>query len=369
MGKVLSIFKSRRYNQGGQTEFQPKASQQTKKEFIDFSLPETVVNNAGDNTQQPNIKTNDQSAKLSELNDFNQGGRTCLCLADDGRIVVSASRENAVVVQRTNELSERLHKWSHHERDIIKLSCHESVIASASRDATIVLWKVGEENCLGVLEDHELAVSAVDFDHRSGNYLVSGSRDNCVKFWDLNSVECDNSIEISRNLVTDIKWKADSDVIVQTSEDRIVRVFDSRLQQVALTSALQKQIQTCCDVIGNYVITGSNGFDGKGCQANLWDLRTMNVIEEYIGHTASITSCAFINHNNEDGKVKFATCSLDGAVNVWQDNHSNYNLRGHHLHSNHKLGKGQLTGVQYSCHDDSLVVSSLNNGIHKIKLF
>ena len=57
MGKVLSIFKSRRYNQGGQTEFQPKASQQTKKEFIDFSLPETVVNNAGDNTQQSNIKT------------------------------------------------------------------------------------------------------------------------------------------------------------------------------------------------------------------------------------------------------------------------------------------------------------------------
>ena len=45
------------------------------------------------------LQTDDQSAELSALNDFNQGGRTCLCLADDGRIVVSASRENAVVVQ------------------------------------------------------------------------------------------------------------------------------------------------------------------------------------------------------------------------------------------------------------------------------
>ena len=57
MGKVLSIFKSRRYNQGGQTEFQPKASAQRNKEFIDFSQPVTVVNSAGENTLQPRIKT------------------------------------------------------------------------------------------------------------------------------------------------------------------------------------------------------------------------------------------------------------------------------------------------------------------------
>jgi len=289
-----------------------------------------------------------------------------LCLVDDGRIVVSGSRDNTVIVQETDENTKILHKWCHHDRDVIKVRCHETTVATASRDAAIALWKIGEESCLGVLEEHELAVSAVDFDGRSGNRLVSGSRDNCVKFWDLNSMECDNSVEISRNLVTDIRWKADSDVIIQTSEDRIVRVFDSRMQQVALTSALQKQIQTCCDVIGNYVITGSNGFDGKGCHANLWDVRTMNVVEEYNGHTASITSCAFINEEN--GKVKFATCSLDGAVKLWCDNHSDYNLPGNHLHSNHQLGKGQLTAVEHGCYDNTLVVASLNNGIHRIKL-
>lgn len=59
--------------------------------------------------------------------------------------------------------------------------------------------------------------------------LVSGSRDNTVKVWDLDSHSCVSSVHIPRNLVTDIKWmKHDKNCVLQSSEDKSLRIWDTR---------------------------------------------------------------------------------------------------------------------------------------------
>ena len=58
--------------------------------------------------------------------------------------------------------------------------------------------------------------------------LCSGSRDNSVSLWDANTGKSISSMYAPRNLVTDLKWIAGEKAVVQSSEDKTLRVWDLR---------------------------------------------------------------------------------------------------------------------------------------------
>ena len=51
--------------------------------------------------------------------------------------------------------------------------------------------------------------------------ICTGSRDNNVALWDVNTGCVINSNKIARNLVTDVCWKGE--LLAQTSEDKSLR--------------------------------------------------------------------------------------------------------------------------------------------------
>ena len=56
--------------------------------------------------------------------------------------------------------------------------------------------------------------------------LCSGSRDNSVCLWDVDVGKPVSSMYVPRNLVTDLAWVPGEMGVVQSSEDKSVRVWD-----------------------------------------------------------------------------------------------------------------------------------------------
>lgn len=59
------------------------------------------------------------------------------------------------------------------------------MLATGSGDSTVKIWNFEKQNCAHTFTDHLQGVWDVSW-HSCGDFLVSASRDNTAKIWDLN---------------------------------------------------------------------------------------------------------------------------------------------------------------------------------------
>lgn len=348
MGKVLSIFKRRHYHdQHNEDDYQHNES---------GSQHNNVANVEAIFSEIPIHKTDfdEATTKGFGVGDGTLAGATCLCLAEPD-FCVTGQRDGTVLLQDCENMTQR-RKWHQHTRDVIKVVSYDDTVVSASRDSTIVVWKLGHDQPVCKLTEHKLAVTAIDFDKEGGDALVSGSRDNTLKWWDLETQECLGTVEESRNLITDVAWSCVSDIVIQTSEDKTVKLWDARSYELVDVLPAERQISTCCDVADNLCVSGYNGFVGQGCHLIMWDIRSpRRKLHQFSGHSETVTSCTFLSTN------QFASTSNDGCVRVWS---YNTNAADSTCLMTTNLSAGPLTSVKY--HNNMLYVTSLSQGLHKI---
>lgn len=98
--------------------------------------------------------------------------------------------------------------------------------------------------------------------------FASGSRDNTVKIFDISRRDPLLSKTINRNLVTHISRIPNTNLICQTSEDRVMKLFDTRNLELVHEFPIKAHIQTHCSVSndGIYAIASSGGSNGDGCE-------------------------------------------------------------------------------------------------------
>ena len=86
--------------------------------------------------------------------------------------------------------------------------------------------------------------------------------------------------------------------------------------QVAATLEGYTYFPLACDCAGPYCLTGSNGFDGSGCELRLWDRRKLAQVAVLDGHEQAVVGVVFLHSAGGEG-VCAASASKDGAVRVW----------------------------------------------------
>ncbi|XP_047380861.1 WD repeat-containing protein 31 isoform X3 [Sciurus carolinensis] len=163
--------------------------------------------------------------------------------------------------------------------------------------------------------------------------------------------------------VTHMCWVPREPYILQSSEDKTIRLWDSRGLQVAHMFPTKQHIQTYCEVSmdGHKCISCSNGFGGEGCEATLWDLRqTRNRICEYKGHFQTVASCVFLPRTLALVPV-IATSSHDSKVKLWNQD------TGACLFTLSLDGSGPLTSLAVG-DPISLLCASFNRGIHLLRM-
>lgn len=274
---------------------------------------------------------------------------------------LTGGKDNSVVLFNWKQ-GVTLRQWTGHSRDVTKVKHVGETIFSSSRDKTIKVWqasKAGNEP-ISTFEGHRLVVTAIDL-NEDGTLLFSGSRDNCVRLWDTTKNTSISEKEVSRNLVSCVKWIPGTQTrVAQTGEDKMVRIWDTRNMQPSFTFPAQQYFQTCCDCSrnGQFILTCSNGFNGKGCEATLWDVREQKMICRYIGHQQTTSACVFLPRlEHVWSKDLIATASHDSTVKIWERDSTEC------LTTLDFSGAGPLTDL---CvwDDGSLCVSTTNMGVY-----
>ncbi|XP_068409084.1 WD repeat-containing protein 31 isoform X2 [Eschrichtius robustus] len=279
-------------------------------------------------------------------------------------LCVSGGKDKTVVAYnwRTGNVVKRL---KGHEREITKIACiHKSgQFFSASRDKTVMMWDLqGSSQPRQQFSGHTMVVTGLAVSPDTSQ-LCTGSRDNTLLLWDMGTGQCAERASVSRNLVTHLCWVPREPYILQTSEDKTIRLWDSRGLQVAHIFPAKQHIQTYCEVSedGHKCISCSSGFGGEGCEATLWDLRqTRNRICEYEGHFQTVASCVFLPRALALMPV-IATSSHDCKVKIWNQD------SGACLFTLSLDGSGPLTSLAVA-DTVSLLCASFSRGIRLLRV-
>jgi len=169
---------------------------------------------------------------------------------------------------------------------------------------------------VGDFQGHDLPVSALDYNSIT-RQLASGSRDYTIRIWDGETHKHIVGSKVNWNVVTYLKWQPSTQLLIQCSEDLKLRVWDIREPPMRCAIALDTgdNFATHCDVTDdNKVVTSHRGFNGIGCEAKLWDLRTEQMLTNFMGHRHAVEGAVFLND-------KVYTCAKDGRLH-------RYNMEG-----------------------------------------
>ena len=234
-----------------------------------------------------------------------------------------------------------LQRWQGHEKGV-NCVLHAPLLDGAfsgSRDATVRQWKVGQPTAVQVLKGHELTVSAIALDDTNAQ-LCSGSRDSAVRLWDVATGATVSRAGVSRNVVTCMAWVPGERLVWQGSEDLRLRLWDVRTwQQPAAVLEGYVYFPLACACDGHYCLTGSNGFDGVGCELRLWDRRSLKeAVHKMEGHEQAVTGVALLGGEAAGSRPRAVSGSRDGKLRLWELDHGGCVGRG-------SLGDGDGRGV------------------------
>ena len=184
------------------------------------------------------------------LHTFNGHSREVreVTFSPDGRLIASASFDGTVKVWTLD--GKLLRTFNGHNNAVLGLafSPDGQTIASASLDGTVKLWKLDGESALqeGIppqatgeprrgtlqmtLKGHEDGVRGVSFSP-DGKIIASASGDGSIKLWRSQDGTLLNTLRGHKSAVWKVKFSPDGEIIVSTSEDKTVILWNRKQVQ------------------------------------------------------------------------------------------------------------------------------------------
>lgn len=102
------------------------------------------------------------------------------------------------------------------------------VVATASRDKTVMLWDIWKGTCLVVLRGHDNWVRSLLF-HPSGRYLYSSADDKTIRIWDCKTARTAKVLaDAHEHFVTCIALNPRYPLLASGGVDKAVRVWECR---------------------------------------------------------------------------------------------------------------------------------------------
>lgn len=266
--------------------------------------------------------------------------------------IATASNDNCVGVLDLNSQEMRFLQGHTDYVEDVSFGPDMSIVASASRDQTAILWNTKTTAKIGVLKGHTKTVRCLswspDFRH-----IVTGSNDKTALIFDVQECRRTKMIQGMKGWVRDIEWKGDT--IVLAGNDKLIYLFDVRCGQNVQTI----ETHSCSDITSisfhhNGSILAGGGFDHD---FRIWDIRNSTLIRRQRAHSDTVTHVSFSPVSDD-----FLTVGMDGISRIWnlkcQDCISSFGQHGEGITSCcwYKSSKGFVTvgldrkivGIEYN---------------------
>ncbi|CAD0222056.1 Serine/Threonine protein kinase with WD40 repeats [Planktothrix agardhii] len=229
----------------------------------------------------------------------------------------------------------------------VALSADGRTLASGSNDNTIKLWDVQSQREIATLTRHSSDVKSVAFSP-DGRMLASGSYDKTIKLWDVQSQREIATLTGHSSDVNSVAFSPDGRTLASGSNDNTIKLWDVHSQrEIATFTGLVTSVAFSPD--GGTLASGSDDETIK-----LWDVHSQQQIATLTGHSNWVKSVAF----SPDGRT-LASGNDDNTIKLW-DVHSQREIATLTGHSS------DVTSVAFSVDGRTLASGSDDK---KIKLW
>lgn len=217
-----------------------------------------------------------------------------------------------------------------HDDMIISLdrSKDGSLLVTASKDKTARIWKIDLENedhkerfkSAGVCVGHAESVGAVALSRKSNTFMITGSQDRTIKYWNLRDLDLEDPDEEYRpkSLYTHQAHEKDINTICVApndkffatgSQDKTAKLWNVDTGELVGTMKGHKRGVWCAQFspVDQVLATSSGDKTVK-----IWSLKDFTCLKTFEGHTNSVLRVDFLTAG-----MQLVSAGSDGLVKVW----------------------------------------------------
>ncbi|MCJ8745750.1 hypothetical protein PDJAM_G00133900 [Pangasius djambal] len=245
-----------------------------------------------------------------------------LAASTDSREVLGGANDGCLYVF-DRELNKRTLKIDAHEDDVNAVAFADAssqLLFSGSDDALCKVWdrrtlREHSPQPVGVLAGHR---DGITFIHSKGDarYLISNSKDQTIKLWDVRKFSPKEGLAASRLAVTQQNWDYRWQQVPQRALKRHKLTGDTSVMTYRGHGVLHTLIR--CRFSPEFS-TGQK-FIYSGCSTGkiiIYDVLTGRVVSRLTGHEACVRDVSW--HPYQDNII---SSSWDGAIRLWEHRHS-----------------------------------------------
>ncbi|MBD1880019.1 serine/threonine-protein kinase [Coleofasciculus sp. FACHB-T130] len=204
----------------------------------------------------------------------------------------------------------------------VTISPNGEMLASGSLDNTIKLWNLNTGQEIYTLKGHSKSVGAVAISP-DGQILASGSWDNTIRLWNLKKADKVRTLIGHSSQVVSVVFSPNGEILASSSLDNTIKLWDLKTGQEIhnLSGHSNWVVSIAFSPDGQMLASGS--WDNT---VKLWNLNNGQEIRTLHGHSNYVNSVAF----SPDGQM-LASGSWDNTVKLWNLNNGQEirTLHGH----------------------------------------
>ena len=180
-------------------------------------------------------------------------------------------------------------------------------LASGSWDQTVRLWDVETEQLLHTLTGHTSHVGSVAFS-LDGQTLVSSDWDGNIRLWDPHTGKHKRTLNEHHGSVASVAFSADGDTLASGHGDHTIGLWNTTTWQVERTLTGHTGLVEVVTISPDGQILASGSRDKT---VRLWNIHTGQLLHTIADHTHNINRMAF----SPDGRT--LASGADNSVRLW----------------------------------------------------
>lgn len=240
----------------------------------------------------------------------------------NGEVVASASDDKTIKLWRVKDAQE-ITTISGHNNSVhtVVFSPDGEMLASSSHDKTIKLWRMKDGQEIFTLSGHSNSVYGVAFSP-DGEIIASSSWDKTIKIWRVKDGEEIRTLTGHINLVYFVAFSPDGEILASSSWDRTIKIWQVKDGKLIRTVGGHTDCVRCLAFSPNGEFMASGSHDNT---IKIWWVKDWQEVLSITGHSWYIDSIAF----SPDGET--IASSSNQTIKIWQvkDGQQLGNIYGH----------------------------------------